>query len=175
MGWWSTYYGGKAPRGKDRLDIVLRQEELVKPTDHGEAVDAAIVGSTVYVAYHEYKTDRVYAIIFLTFWKEGCLYVKSMDESTGPCEDKCPARILRKLSPLNDTVDPHGWAAGWRKRCAQKRKTLADLPLWTKIQLKNPQQTMLTVMENRKGRRIYLGDGYRVSAKRINAIGWEVV
>ena len=40
---------------------------------------------------------------------------KDMGESEGPCEDRCPARILDLLSPTDSE-----YANGWRQRCRDR-------------------------------------------------------
>ena len=40
---------------------------------------------------------------------------KDMDETMGPCESQCPARILDQLSPYKE--DATGYCKDWRARC----------------------------------------------------------
>lgn len=56
--------------------------------------------------------------------KDGYTFgIKEMDESAGPCEQECPARILDLLSPLPEAPaegrDPHEYARGWRQHCRE--------------------------------------------------------
>lgn len=53
---------------------------------------------------------------------------KDMEETMGPCEADCPAKILNILSALRD---PNSYAHDWRKRCREslakpKRKAFTD-------------------------------------------------
>ena len=178
MGWWGSYYGYRAPKGKERLQAVLRSEKLDQETEHGKLIDAALVGTTVYGAYYNKKLDFTYGIVLLSRFDDGYLMIKSLDETCCPCESHCPKRILMKLSPLTPEHDPSGNAAAWRERCNQNLSggdELSCLPMGTKIQLHNPSKTVLTVEKNYKGRRCYRGFGCRASARCIKSWGYDVL
>lgn len=58
---------------------------------------------------------RVWAAVFLiSYSSRGEFGYKDMDEGMGPCESKCPARILDLLTPTDSE-----WANAWRQRCRE--------------------------------------------------------
>lgn len=87
--------------------------------------DIAQVGfNTVYLAYHHRDTpEKIYGAVVLTQWRSGfdsCNFgYKDMGESMGPCESRCPERILKLLSPAESLYqgDSLEWAKAWRDRC----------------------------------------------------------
>lgn len=91
-------------------------------TSHGLRVLAsACPGNRVYYAAAQHMTNDVpgdvVAIVCLVRWnprdKEGLVFgYKDMDETMGPCEAECPARILDLLSPTDNVH-----ALDWRERC----------------------------------------------------------
>jgi len=88
----------------------------------GQVLDAARVGSTVYMAIRSIEkatgTSFVFAAVILisNTQKNGFGY-KDMTETMGPCECACPERIMRLLSPVEDIPNP-SYAAEWRARVA---------------------------------------------------------
>jgi hypothetical protein len=87
-------------------------------------LDSAWVGNRVwYAAAQIMENDKpgdVVAIVCLVRWnprsKDGDHFgYKDMDETCGPCEDSCPERILRLLTPT--TIEN---ALDWRRRCLAK-------------------------------------------------------
>lgn len=102
MGW--TYF--KAPAGKRSVDIL--REELSSLT----WLDAQQVGRTIYAAVTHPKVVGAFALVVLIDRRGGQFGYKDIDESMGPYESECPARILNKL-----TADANEYAREWRKRC----------------------------------------------------------
>src|SRR3546814_19605923 len=63
------------------------------------------------------KGGEIFAIVCLVRWnpraKDGYIFgYKDMDETMGPCEADCPARILDLLTPTDKE-----YAREWRARC----------------------------------------------------------
>jgi hypothetical protein len=84
-----------------------------------EVLDCALVHrSTLYGAIKKKSTGNVFATIFLIRWSrnEYNFAYKDMTEFSGPNECECPERILKLLSPLDDTTDPNGWGRKWRDK-----------------------------------------------------------
>lgn len=55
--------------------------------------------------------------------REGYIFgYKDMEESMGPCEDRCPARVLDLLTPTDNA-----YALGWRERCRARIERQAHL------------------------------------------------
>lgn len=90
-------------------------------------LDSACVGNRVwYGAAQKVENDvpgDVVAIVCLVRWnprdKENLQFgYKDMDETMGPCEDGCPERILKLLTP---TTYEH--ALDWRRRCLARLRT----------------------------------------------------
>ena len=95
-------------------------------------IDVATVSPQV--SYGAYKTDRgVIGITILTQYRKNDPYnfgYKDIDEGMGPVESKCPQRILKLLSPLEDVYVPgtHNYenyesAKCWRERCQNNLTT----------------------------------------------------
>jgi hypothetical protein len=88
-------------------------------------LDGARVRNTVCLAVRstDKKTGRSFvfaAVILISNTKRHGFGYKDMDESMGPCECDCPARIMQLLSPVADL--PHaGYAADWRARVAARK------------------------------------------------------
>lgn len=103
-----------------------------------QVVKSAVVGSVYYAAVQTLKryskeTDgngeriiedipenerETWAAVFLTSVDMKDYYnfaYKDMSEDVGPCEDSCPASILKLLSPTDSE-----WALAWRERCRKR-------------------------------------------------------
>ncbi len=122
MGWLSMTTAGMAghPNPKAYLDD---QFTYSRALDGGgmRVIDSAFVGNRVWYAAAEIISDDeplyVIALVCLVRWnpkaKDGYVFAyKDMEESMGPCEAGCPARILRLLSPTSKES-----ALDWRRRC----------------------------------------------------------
>lgn len=90
-----------------------------------QVLAAARVGSTVYMAIR--STDKAStasyvfaAVILISNTKKHGFGYKDMDESMGPCQCDCPARIMRLLTPIAGLPNP-GYAADWRARVAERK------------------------------------------------------
>jgi hypothetical protein len=76
-------------------------------------VASARKGSTIYAAVRSADDlSEVYGMVVLTERKRGTIWTKAMDETVGPGEDECPARILDLLTDTRSE-----YAREWRKRC----------------------------------------------------------
>ena len=109
---WSTW-ADRRP-----TDTILREQFA-----HGEqkVLASATVGSTWYAALAcrdpANSNEIVTALVVLfTRGRGGRFGCKTMDETMGPYERRCPARILGMLSPLERFAQP-GFAAAWRRDC----------------------------------------------------------
>ena len=98
-----------------------------------EVIDSALVKRhTLYGAVKQKSTGKVFCAVFLIRWSPKSWYnfsYKDMTEFAGPCEDECPEKIFKLLTPLNDDNDPNGWAREWRKRVEKvhvRRKKLKE-------------------------------------------------
>lgn len=125
MGWTSMTSAGMGGHAtpKAYLDDQFTYSRTVDGggTRGMRVIDSACVGNRVWYAAAEIVEDGepqyVIALVCLVRWnpKARDRYVfayKEMEESMGPCEAGCPARILRLLSP---TANEH--ALDWRRRC----------------------------------------------------------
>ncbi|MET0373771.1 MAG: hypothetical protein ABW128_05875 [Rhizorhabdus sp.] len=90
-------------------------------------LDSACVGNRVwYGAAQKIENDvpgDIVAIVCLVRWnprdKENLHFgYKDMDETMGPCEDGCPERILKLLTPTT-----YEGALDWRRRCLARLRT----------------------------------------------------
>lgn len=153
-----------------------------------EILASSCPGNRVYYAAAQLTTNGVpgdvFAIICLIRWNprsaDGHQFgYKSMDESAGPCEAQCPARILDLLTPTD-----REYANDWRARCrvnlALRSRRLADGDL---VRFSEPMtfsdgHVAREFQVIRDGRRIILrapetGGLYRVS--RFMERDWSIV
>lgn len=147
MGW---LYTETTPLPRQEIETYIRDRGW-----SSEILASALVGSTVYMAMrHTCPADHpatpgksyVFAAVILTSntAKDGFGY-KAMDESWGPNEANCPARILNMLSPLEELHGEHEHARAWRERCRENlaakgklRKQKAELTPGTRIKTAKP-------------------------------------
>lgn len=133
MGWLfynSTYY---KPNGS-----VDRKKELESGFSEGYTVlKSSMVGAVYYGAIKKDDTGDVFGYVALTSSDKKGGYnfgYKSMDETCGPYENKCPLAILDLLTPTDSE-----FANAWRKRCReyheQKKSPtdFANLSIGTKV------------------------------------------
>lgn len=192
MGWLympRSSMGGN-PSAKAYLDAQFTYERpLEDGSSHGlKVLASACPGNRVYYAATQVTTDgkpgEVFAIVCLVRWnprdKEGFVFgYKDMEESMGPHEADCPARILDLLTSTDKE-----YALDWRQRCRanleRRARKLAD---GDRIRLPEPmkftdghvgQEFIVT----KRGRKTVLRDPdtggfYRIS--RLMQRAWAVV
>ena len=110
-----------------------------------EVVKSCMVGSTYYAALRvtdkETGSIETTAEVVLTHTDSREYFnfgMKAISEDLGPAEDRCPASILKLLSPTDNE-----YAIDWRERCqknieAKKRPhSLSKLPIGTTIRFTN--------------------------------------
>jgi len=127
MGWTTTF----RPKGQSHLDFF--KSEFDCENEHGKWEVLAAAGhlDTVYLAMKITRKDGskapfVLGVVCLIRWYNSDRHYnfgyKDMSEDMGPCEAKCPRRILDLLSPL-DAGQFDGkaleWATTWRQRCEE--------------------------------------------------------
>ena len=110
-----------------------------------EVVDAATVGEATYLAWRKtYHPDSgdvdagktyVMAIVVEHHRAHGETIIRECGETGGPVHRDCPARILDKLSPIEDfTVEstgdfnPREWATKWRADCRARIAKVQKAP-----------------------------------------------
>lgn len=90
-------------------------------------LDVAIVAlSEAYLAVEEIATGHIFAgVALVRIGRGGSFGSKTMDESAGPGIDRCPARILDRLSPVADVYGPLLYADTCDRhyRCAWESST----------------------------------------------------
>jgi hypothetical protein len=66
--------------------------------------------------------DTVWCLVVLMHWQRGHynFTYKDMDDTMGPSEDECPARILDLLTPTDSD-----WSNQWRARCRDNAERLS--------------------------------------------------
>lgn len=93
---------------------------------------------------------------------------KDMDESMGPCEDDCPEKILKLLTPTE-----HHYAIEWRNRCWAKIKARQERPaIEPGVEFDyGGRRYKVTEKMGRKGCRIVdeHGNPYRISLAKLRA------
>lgn len=129
MGWDYTHATHYTRTGA--IDRKAEIDELYtwqNDTRKAEVVRSAMVGSTYYAAIKitELSTGETEtaAAVALTHTNSRDYFnfgVKTMGESSGPCEDHCPASILSLLSPTDSE-----YANNWRERCRKNIEAKKD-------------------------------------------------
>lgn len=112
MGWDYTHATHYTRTGA--IDRKAEIDELYtwqNDTRKAEVVRSAMVGGTYYAVVLAHTNSRDY-------FNFG---VKTMGESSGPCEDHCPASILSLLSPTDSE-----YANNWRERCRKNIEAKKD-------------------------------------------------
>lgn len=76
--------------------------------------------NTLYAAIKNVETGQIWCAAYLVNFQPkdyNNFAYKNLDEFDGPVQCNCPERILKLLTPLNDELDPYGYARAWRERC----------------------------------------------------------
>lgn len=147
-----------------------------------ELVDISVQGNTAYLALKT-KAGDVMGLVLLLSKYQGEWGYKDVDECMGPCETKCPKRILDKLSPTDSQ-----YANDWRQACYDRIKAPKQVGLkhgdW--IELNRPmsfrdgssQQTLQVqyVESWPRNKRLFIGsNGRRYRIIGLNKVGFKVV
>lgn len=132
MGWTGTY----KPQGQSIKDFLVKEFGFDREDSRCTLLDLAVVERTT--AYGAVRTvlppneaegfagrEEVWGLVVLLQYGRGQynIYYKDIDENMGPCEDRCPERILKLLTPRPACTkeDCAGccdcWASRWRERC----------------------------------------------------------
>ena len=180
MGWLFTHRD-KIP-GQSLADWFVEKGALLwsgcEPWEYKVLDSATVKFNTFYAAIERKNTEtgerHVFAVIFLLRHvpKEHHNFgYKDMSEDMGPCEDDCPERILKLLTPTDSE-----YANDWRRRC------------WAKIEARKSRPTIVPGTVLRYGGRDYkvqacLGrrgyavvhNGYEYRMKRTQAAKAEIV
>jgi hypothetical protein len=112
----AIYGPSKDPRPAPH-DFVVREQRY-------RVLDYAQVGwSAVYMAIETIATGEVWAGVCLVNRGRYDFAIKELTETMGPAEDRCPIRVLDRLTPTDDK-----WASEWRARCRAYHARRASLP-----------------------------------------------
>jgi hypothetical protein len=176
MGWLETH----KPKHQKLADFLLRWSDDAPATYR--TLDSALVNFTEFYAAVE-RTDKatgqrdVWCAVFLVrMFREGRSHhnicYKDMDETMAPYFYNCPARILDLLTPTDNDA-----ANAWRRTCREqiaKRKAKPALLPGTVLYADPPipfvngiSMSRLVVLE-RRGSRIQIDGGYRLSMQYLN-------
>jgi hypothetical protein len=164
MGWTCTY---KEP-GVNLTQWFVDHGVLSWPDDgpyRYRVLDSALVRSVHYAAIERVKKEtgerKVFATVILTepHGRSGNNFCwKDMDESVGPTEDSCPARILDLLTETEGE-----YARNWRERCRARvaiNKSMPKLVVGLKLVFAEPLKfnngatVSELVIESLKGQRV---------------------
>lgn len=129
MGW--LFYN--KPKGESLFDHFAAKYALDDESRCRKLLDLARVGGACYGALEVEEKDagRKYVTALVILVSSDARHghnfgYKDMDESMGPCESTCPARILALLSPIEDVFPGADESADyssarnareWRQRC----------------------------------------------------------
>lgn len=126
MGWVYT----NRPKGMPLKKFFEQEFGLDKPEAKGKILDCASNFRAAYMAYEFYVGDKrevvalVCAIHYVPNDPAGYNFgYKDMDETMGPVESECPARILDLLTPTDNE-----YALRWRQRCRDNLSRRASRP-----------------------------------------------
>ena len=161
MGWTGTSYY----KGKPLFEFFSERFNW----EHGKLLDLAVVNRQV--AYGAWliskpgKATYVVGMVILIKWGCGEIWYKEMSEDMGPCEARCPERILKQLSPLEDFLEPgncYDWAKGWREqawkyieKAKEWRRIEAGTIIYTgKYRFSDGSDRSVFLIENRKPLRL---------------------
>ena len=153
MGWTGVFnYPTKADGKPDIKKFLDDSFHWESETNKFSVLKSSMVSSTYYAAIQKEPKDgspsSVFAVVTKTSYSSasGELCYKDMGEDEGPCEDKCPASILKLLTPTDNE-----FANGWRERCqanidikkAMSKNTysLNKLPLGSRVRYIMPYDT----------------------------------
>jgi len=133
MGW--LFYNSVHLKPNGQVD---RKKEIESElSEKFTVVKSAMVGSVYYGAIKRESTCEIFGYICLTSSDKKGGYnfgYKSMDETCGPTESKCPMSILNLLTPTDSK-----WANEWRERCRAYHEqqtsptSFKNLPAGTKV------------------------------------------
>ena len=139
MGWTgytpTNFKNGKVDR-KAEIDAQYTCAEGQKSYGYQRGLrvlKSQMVGSVYYGAIEttdsrNHERDVICAVV-LTRYQAGEFYYKSMDESMGPAECKCPVGILNLLTPTRNE-----YANSWRMRCREYQQSKREMSI-TKLPL----------------------------------------
>lgn len=105
-------------------------------------VAAQSVGAVWYIAYR-LSSGNITAIIAITKNRPGDWYnwgVKFVDESCGPFDCSCPAKILSMLTPIDklvadgDLSESNDYARQWRDKCRRTLEATATMQVGAILQ-----------------------------------------
>ena len=167
MGWITRYsashfkssgkYGFVVDRKKECDDILTQSGNRWQVV-----LKSAMVGSTYYAALRV-GSEKVIGVIILTCGKgkDGTLWgYKIMDESMGPCADRCPAGVLALLTPTSSLL-----AKEWRARCQANILNAAKKRKYGALPIKAPQGV---IVKDEKGKWV-------ITNSKVQALGYSGV
>ena len=86
-----------------------------------EVVDCVVRNNEAYMAVKNTETNEVHGFVVLLKLKRNETGYKEMHESEGPLYFNCPKRIIKSLSPTEDSR-----SIAWRFACVNKHKRLDE-------------------------------------------------
>jgi hypothetical protein len=116
MGYSGEFVSWKYDKAEQAALVLLR---LTRGLD-GKVLDHAVVSSVLYAAIQKPDGEVFAAIVPFELVKRGSAWelLYEMDsETVGPCDVKCPVRILNMLSPTCEE-----YAIKWREKCRARTK-----------------------------------------------------
>lgn len=153
MGWmYTTRHKGQS------LKKFFEGRVGVEPDYPGRKIlDFAVVRlRTAYAAFQVAPGEVIALVFLLDFNGDGHFPFgyKDMEESMGPCEDECPERILKLLTPTTSE-----YALGWRKRC------------WARIEARKARPRLTHGCVIRLDHALEFSDGARLDTFHVEMTG----
>jgi hypothetical protein len=117
---------------ESNFDFCSREFNSIKASDdYGKVIACASFLTEIYLAYEVQRPGEekiVTALICKIDWeprnKEGHTFgYKEMSEDCGPCQTRCPERILKLLTPTENK-----YAQDWRNECWENIKKAKERP-----------------------------------------------
>lgn len=126
---WDGHYAEHWKNGKPDVmaEFMDRYKDFGGQQSPCEVVKAVKVGSVIYSAVRDKKTDEVFGVVSLTSIDKGYVLFKEMSEDMLPCYYDCPKSVLNLLSETKETN-----ALEWRKKCEEQVEVKKTSPTYLK-------------------------------------------
>ena len=139
-----------------------------------DLLDGATVGGVFYGALR-IPGGKVTAVVILTKWVPRDWFnfgEKSMTESWGPTEARCPERILDMLSPAEELYvgDSLTWATEWRAACRSYHARVGSVKRGTVIRHAGTEYTAVDLRRN-----LFRGNGILYRFPHWRTVNFEVI
>lgn len=126
---WDGHYAEHWKNGRPDVmaEFMDRYKDFGGQQSPCEVVKAVKVGSVIYSAVRNKKTDEVFGVVSLTSIDKGYVMFKEMSEDMLPYYYDCPKSVLNLLSKTEEAN-----ALEWRKKCEEQAELKKTSPTYLK-------------------------------------------